>query len=164
MTAQSEKPVDVAPATEEPVKKKQKVAEAPVKENAETKENVEMKDAPANDTAKPVEAEGATEKPAEPEKPAESKKEEEETTASAWSNHKLNMNFGLMKDSEGLRFSEIAESKCDILQGIGEKSVEVCENFGVKTVADLAEYKYYKIAKVCQLHLECRARFTMAPV
>lgn len=151
MTTEAEKPVNAAPAAEEPVKKKQKVAEAPVKESTEAKENVEMKDAPAADAEKPAaEAEGSTEKPAaNSEKPAEEKADE--TEASPWPNHKLNINNGLMKDSEGMRFSEVATSKCDILQGIGEKSVEVCENFGVKTVADLADYKFYKIAKVCRV-------------
>lgn len=137
MTAESEKAVHAAPVAEEPVAKKQKVVETPVKENAEAKANVETKEAPAAaETTKPAETEGSTEK-------------SDKIEPSAWPNHKLNINNGLMKDSEGMRFSEVAKSKCDILQGIGEKYVEVCENFGVETVSDLAEYKFYLIAKVC---------------
>lgn len=66
-----------------------------------------------------------------------------------WPDHTLNVNFCLMKESEGRMFSEIAVSGCEILQGVGDKTKALMEAFGVKTVTDLANYKYYKIAKVC---------------
>lgn len=71
-----------------------------------------------------------------------------EAAAPGWAEHNLNANFCVMKDSEGKLLSEIASSDCQILQGIGDKSKELIDALGVKTVKDLAEYKYYRIAKV----------------
>lgn len=68
---------------------------------------------------------------------------------SDWADHTLNVNFCIMKESEGKMFTDIARSDCDILEGLGDKSKALMELFGVETVADLAEYKFYKIAKVC---------------
>ena len=59
----------------------------------------------------------------------------------------MNINNVLMKDSEGKRISEVLTAEVTILQGIGEKSKEVMEELKVNTVKDLAEYKYFKIAR-----------------
>lgn len=116
---------DKPPATEEPAPKKQKVADAP---------------AEATPAAEPAAA-PETEAEAEPAVAAE------KSEVAGWPDHKMNINLALMKESEGKRYSEIMYADVSILQGIGEKSKEVMEELKVKTVKDLSEYKFYKMAK-----------------
>ena len=71
----------------------------------------------------------------------------EKSEVAGWPDHKMNINNAVMKDSEGKRFSEIMEAEVTILQGIGEKSKEVMDELKVKTVKELADYKYFKMAK-----------------
>lgn len=67
--------------------------------------------------------------------------------ASDWAGHKLNISEAVDKAEEGMKFGELAESKIEVLQGIGPKSDAVLESMGVSTVSDLAKYKYYQLAK-----------------
>lgn len=71
-----------------------------------------------------------------------------ETAEAGWPGHTLNVNFALDKDQEGKLFSELAASDVVVLQGIGPKSKVFLDECSVKTVADLAEFKFYKSAKV----------------
>lgn len=68
-----------------------------------------------------------------------------------WKGHRLNIGGAVMKDSEGKTFHEIFESEVSIIQGIGPKAAAVMENLNLKTVKDMSNYKFYKIAKAIQV-------------
>lgn len=55
---------------------------------------------------------------------------------------KLNINKALMKDSEKLSLSAIAEAPAATLQGLSEEKAKLLEKMNVSTVKDLAELKY----------------------
>ncbi|GMH45862.1 hypothetical protein BSKO_13825 [Bryopsis sp. KO-2023] len=63
------------------------------------------------------------------------------------SEHTLNVNLAVDKEHETLSFTEIATLPIDALQGIAERGADALKKIGVKTVADLANLKYYKWAK-----------------
>lgn len=65
-----------------------------------------------------------------------------------WPDHTLNANLALDKKQEGKLFSELAAADVEVLQGLGPKSKVLLEECSIKTVADLAEFKFYKSAKV----------------
>eukprot|EP00977_Amphora_coffeiformis_P002342 scaffold437_cov159-Amphora_coffeaeformis.AAC.21 len=68
-------------------------------------------------------------------------------SADDWSSHAMNIEECVMKADETKFLSEIAEGDLRILQGIGPKADKVLEAMGLKTIKDLAEYKFYHIAK-----------------
>jgi predicted flap endonuclease-1-like 5' DNA nuclease len=64
-----------------------------------------------------------------------------------WEDHKLNCSEALMKKDEGKHLIDITQSDILTLQGIGDFHAGVLENLGVKTVGELAKYKYFLIAR-----------------
>lgn len=66
-------------------------------------------------------------------------------TGTGWEDHTLNAAEALMKDKEGLHFSDIVEIKD--LQGIGPHAERVLKALGVSTVKELATYKFFLMAR-----------------
>lgn len=66
-------------------------------------------------------------------------------TETGWEGHTLNCAEALMKDKEGLHFSEIVDIAD--LQGIGPHSERVLKALGVSTVPQLATYKFFLMAR-----------------
>jgi hypothetical protein len=64
-----------------------------------------------------------------------------------WEDHKLNCSEALMKKDEGNHLTEISQSKITTLQGVGDFHAGVLEHLGVRTVGELAKYKYFLIAR-----------------
>ena len=61
----------------------------------------------------------------------------------------LNCENALIKSYEGKSLSELSKPKTSIeaLQGIGPVHLESFNKLGIKSISDLANYKFYKIAK-----------------
>jgi predicted flap endonuclease-1-like 5' DNA nuclease len=68
-------------------------------------------------------------------------------TKTGWEEHLCNCNEALMKKDEVDHLTSISKSPVTILQGIGEKHNELLEHLGIKTVEDLATYKFYLMAR-----------------
>mmetsp|Transcript_34899 Transcript_34899/g.39788 ORF Transcript_34899/g.39788 Transcript_34899/m.39788 type:complete len:184 (-) Transcript_34899:109-660(-) len=64
-----------------------------------------------------------------------------------WEDHTLNISGALMKDEEGKLFSDISKENIQYIKGIGPKHDVVLEALNVKTVEDLANYKYFLLAR-----------------
>jgi predicted flap endonuclease-1-like 5' DNA nuclease len=64
-----------------------------------------------------------------------------------WEDHKLNCSEALVKSHEGIHLNEISKSEISTLQGIGDVHAGVLEHLGVKTVGQLAKYKYFLVAR-----------------
>lgn len=62
--------------------------------------------------------------------------------------HTLNCGKALKKADESRSFGELAvEKDIGVLQGIGPVSLEALNGLGIRTINDLATYKYYHIAR-----------------
>lgn len=61
--------------------------------------------------------------------------------------HQLNMNLALIKKEEGGYFSDLATHPVVTLQGIGPKHSEQLHALGLKTLQQLADYKFFHLAK-----------------
>ena len=60
----------------------------------------------------------------------------------------MNINKAVDKAYEKKTFKEIADAPVDALQGVSEKDAELLKQaFNVKTVRDLANLKYAKLAR-----------------
>lgn len=59
----------------------------------------------------------------------------------------MNVSNALMKASEGRFFTDMASDPISTLQGIGPKADHVLEALGLTTVAELATYKYFLLAR-----------------
>mmetsp|Transcript_591 Transcript_591/g.714 ORF Transcript_591/g.714 Transcript_591/m.714 type:complete len:183 (+) Transcript_591:54-602(+) len=66
---------------------------------------------------------------------------------STLSNHKLNCEKALKKAHEGESLSQLAAGPIGVLQGIGPANQEIFDKLGLESIQDLAEYKFYKMAK-----------------
>jgi predicted flap endonuclease-1-like 5' DNA nuclease len=64
-----------------------------------------------------------------------------------WDDHTLNCSEAIMKNAEGLTFTEISTSPVSVLQGIGPVSSKVLEELKIKTVKDLGNFKFFKLAR-----------------
>ena len=64
-----------------------------------------------------------------------------------WEDHKCNAAAALMNANEVEHLSDIAKAPVTVLQGIGEKHNELLEHLHIKTVKDLATYKFYLMAR-----------------
>ena len=64
-----------------------------------------------------------------------------------WSNHTMNIEEAIMKVDEGKHLKDIASMDLQVLQGIGPKADIVLDAMGLKTVEDLAKYKYFLLAR-----------------
>eukprot|EP00566_Odontella_aurita_P028102 CAMPEP_0113577662 /NCGR_PEP_ID=MMETSP0015_2-20120614/29009_1 /TAXON_ID=2838 /ORGANISM="Odontella" /LENGTH=189 /DNA_ID=CAMNT_0000481299 /DNA_START=97 /DNA_END=666 /DNA_ORIENTATION=- /assembly_acc=CAM_ASM_000160 len=83
----------------------------------------------------------STEEAAEP----PTKKVKEETTG--WESHTLNSSEAFMKADEGRSFTSLATDSVSVLQGIGPVATRVLEVLKLKTVEDLAKYKFFLMAR-----------------
>jgi predicted RecB family nuclease len=68
-------------------------------------------------------------------------------TKTGWEDHKCNTANALMKANENDHLTDIAKAPITILQGIGEKHNDMLEHLHIKTVSELATYKYYLMAR-----------------
>eukprot|EP01024_Parvocaulis_polyphysoides_P019634 TRINITY_DN18958_c0_g3_i2.p2 TRINITY_DN18958_c0_g3~~TRINITY_DN18958_c0_g3_i2.p2 ORF type:complete len:216 (+),score=29.55 TRINITY_DN18958_c0_g3_i2:92-649(+) len=59
----------------------------------------------------------------------------------------LNISQAVVKEHESKSFGEILEAPVSALEGVGSKGEEVFNSVGVKTVRDLAEWKFFRIAR-----------------
>eukprot|EP00195_Chlamydomonas_chlamydogama_P012723 CAMPEP_0202891320 /NCGR_PEP_ID=MMETSP1392-20130828/1411_1 /ASSEMBLY_ACC=CAM_ASM_000868 /TAXON_ID=225041 /ORGANISM="Chlamydomonas chlamydogama, Strain SAG 11-48b" /LENGTH=178 /DNA_ID=CAMNT_0049575033 /DNA_START=76 /DNA_END=612 /DNA_ORIENTATION=+ len=59
----------------------------------------------------------------------------------------LNVNLAVDKAHEGKSFKEISELPPSALQGIAEHTDELFEAFKIKTISDLGNWKYFKLAR-----------------
>lgn len=59
----------------------------------------------------------------------------------------LNVNNALKKQEEEKTFGELLGQPVTILQGIGPKYAEELETLGLKTIDQLADYKFYHLAR-----------------
>jgi predicted RecB family nuclease len=64
-----------------------------------------------------------------------------------WEDHNLNCSEALMKKDEGKHLTEISKSDILTLQGIGDYHAGVLEHLGIRTVGELAKYKYFLMAR-----------------
>lgn len=157
----TEAPVAPEPGVAEPVTKKQKLDEGntePAKAAPEENGSAEpMKVVEATKEVEPIKEAPAAEPAAAPAKEAETKdapapaaaeEKAAEPKPTGWEGHTMNVNSAIDKESEGKFLSDLATAEVSVLQGIGAVKGSVCEALGVKTVGDLAEYPFYKMAKV----------------
>jgi predicted flap endonuclease-1-like 5' DNA nuclease len=78
---------------------------------------------------------------------AKKQKTENDDEPTGWEDHTLNVSEALMKADEGKHFQELVDAEVSTLQGIGPFSARVLESLGARTVADLAKYKYFLMAR-----------------
>jgi nucleotidyltransferase/DNA polymerase involved in DNA repair len=64
-----------------------------------------------------------------------------------WEDHKLNCSEALMKKDEGKHLTEISKSDILTIQGIGDFHAGVLEHLHIRTVGELAKYKYFLMAR-----------------
>lgn len=64
-----------------------------------------------------------------------------------WDDLKLNINHALVSDVKGSYFSTLANSEVTVLDGIGTHAGFIMKDLGCETVLDLANYKFYHLAK-----------------
>lgn len=64
--------------------------------------------------------------------------------------HQLNINFSLIKAEEGKKFSELRDHPVMTLQGIGPKHSKELEQLGLRTIQQMADYKFFHLAKAIQ--------------
>merc|ERR1712176_693538 len=61
--------------------------------------------------------------------------------------YKMSISEALMKAAEAKPLNEIKDANVAVIQGMGPFSSQVMEKLGVKTVEDLATYKYFLMAR-----------------
>mmetsp|Transcript_20937 Transcript_20937/g.30433 ORF Transcript_20937/g.30433 Transcript_20937/m.30433 type:complete len:191 (-) Transcript_20937:507-1079(-) len=61
--------------------------------------------------------------------------------------YKLNISEAIMVDLEGESLTSISGRPIASIQGVGDKTEKVLGALGLKTVSDMADYKFYKIAR-----------------
>lgn len=76
-----------------------------------------------------------------------SEPEAKKQKTTGWEDHTLNISEAVMKADEGSFITTLAGANVEVLQGIGPKADAVLEALKVKTVEDLATYKYFLIAR-----------------
>jgi len=64
-----------------------------------------------------------------------------------WENYKLNANAALTAYESGTHFSDLVNAPVTVLEGIGMQSGLNLKGLGCETVKELADYKYYKLAR-----------------
>jgi len=69
------------------------------------------------------------------------------STTTDLSNHTLDCSKALKKADETHSFSALAQDEVSVLQGIGPTRLEALHSLGIKTIPDLAKYKFYHTAR-----------------
>jgi predicted flap endonuclease-1-like 5' DNA nuclease len=64
-----------------------------------------------------------------------------------WEGYTLNVAEAVTVDVEGAHLTSIADGPVSALQGIGPVAAKVAEILGINTVRDLANYKFFKLAR-----------------
>lgn len=72
---------------------------------------------------------------------------ETETKGGRLKGSTMNINKAVVKEYETRTLKEISEAPVQALQGIGDQAHELLETMGVKTVKELAEFKYCRWAE-----------------
>jgi predicted flap endonuclease-1-like 5' DNA nuclease len=72
------------------------------------------------------------------------------TTTTTSTSHKLNCNHALIKAHEGTSFRELILKPVKVLQGIGPVHEKQLSELGIKTVQELADYKFFHLARAIQ--------------
>lgn len=75
-------------------------------------------------------------------------------SVAALAGHTLNVGLAVKKAEEGRSFLDLANKDISILQGIGPKSKEALNTLGIQTIHDLANFKYYHMAKAITIMAE----------
>jgi predicted flap endonuclease-1-like 5' DNA nuclease len=71
--------------------------------------------------------------------------------ADDWKDHAMNIEEAVMKADEVTFLSDMAKGGVQVLQGIGPKAEQVLDHLGIDSLQELADYKFYKIAKAIQV-------------
>lgn len=71
----------------------------------------------------------------------------EAVAKTGWESYTMNIAEAVVVESEGAHLTTIADGPVSALQGIGPKASSVAEVLGINTVRELAEYKYFKMAR-----------------
>jgi len=79
------------------------------------------------------------------EEPAAKKAKTDEPTG--WEDHTMNVSEALIKADEMKHFNDLKDADIETIQGIGKLSSGALQHLGVKTVSDLASYKYFLMAR-----------------
>jgi predicted RecB family nuclease len=79
--------------------------------------------------------------------------------SSSFSGHTLNCENALKKAHEGESFSELKEGSVQILQGIGPVHTEAFDQLGLRSIKDLATYKFYHMAKAITILKDSESEF-----
>mmetsp|Transcript_19203 Transcript_19203/g.31892 ORF Transcript_19203/g.31892 Transcript_19203/m.31892 type:complete len:184 (+) Transcript_19203:37-588(+) len=69
------------------------------------------------------------------------------SSVTPFSGHSLNCEHALKKANAGESFAELSEGSVQIFQGIGPKHTEAFDQLGIRSIHDLANYKFYHMAK-----------------
>lgn len=64
-----------------------------------------------------------------------------------WESYTLNVEDAIGKGAESRHFAVLADAPVDVLLGVGPHAVHIVEHLGIKTVRDLATYKYFLVAR-----------------
>mmetsp|Transcript_10954 Transcript_10954/g.15673 ORF Transcript_10954/g.15673 Transcript_10954/m.15673 type:complete len:185 (+) Transcript_10954:45-599(+) len=64
-----------------------------------------------------------------------------------WEDYTMNISEAVMKADEGRFLTELANEDVRVIQGVGPKADAVLEALKVKSVKDLATYKYFLLAR-----------------
>jgi nucleotidyltransferase/DNA polymerase involved in DNA repair len=86
------------------------------------------------------------------------KTQEENGEPTGWENHTLNISEALMKDDEGRHLADVIEEEVSTLQGIGPHSTQVLKALHIKTIGDLATYKYFLLARALKTLAETETK------
>lgn len=79
--------------------------------------------------------------------------------STSFSGHTLNCELALKKAQEGETFLELSEGSVQILQGIGPVHTEAFDKLGLRSIKDLATYKFYHMAKAITILKDSETEF-----
>lgn len=80
----------------------------------------------------------------------------EESTG--WENHTLNISEALMKQDEGRHLTDVIDDDVCTLQGIGSVASKVLTSLGIKTIRQLAKYKYFLLSRALKTLAETETK------
>jgi nucleotidyltransferase/DNA polymerase involved in DNA repair len=80
-------------------------------------------------------------------KPKTDDEENGEAEPTGWEDHQLNISEMVMKADEGRHLTDLVTDEVSTLQGIGPFSATVLSALNIKSIAELAKYKYFLLAR-----------------
>jgi nucleotidyltransferase/DNA polymerase involved in DNA repair len=75
-----------------------------------------------------------------------------------WEDHAMNISEAIMKADEGKHLNDLKDADVSTLQGIGKFSTEVIKSLGLTTIADLAQYKFFLLARAIKTLAETEVK------